>query len=236
MKRINKKNLISIFIFLIVILLSLSIIIANNTNDNSIDEDKKKLYYEIKYLDNEIITMCNLINNNGVYIDWQVLQTSTEKLYTYWNSAILDLNSLDIDKNYLTNFGKILDNLTISIKNKDKQVSLDNLVSLYNNLTIYSESLNYDNKYTNILYTKYNLLIAYSIVEKGNWTLTQESIVKSDTYLSNVVNSMDNSQYNQYNINQAYIAVKELENIINVKDLDVFYIKYNIVMEKLQNL
>ena len=47
---------------------------------------------------------------------------------------------------------------------------------------------------------------------------------------------MDNNQYNQYNINQTYIAVKELENIINVRDLDVFYIKYNIAMQKLQNI
>lgn len=235
MRKINKKILISIFIFLVVILLSVSIIIANNTNNNTLDENKEKIYYEIKYLDNEIITMSDLINNNGVYVDWQELQTSAEKLYNYWNSTILDLNSLSLDKNYLTNFGKLLDNLTVSIKNKDKQASLDNLVSLYHNLTIYSETLNYDDKYTNILYAKYNLLTAYSIVEKGNWTLTQESIIKSDTYLSNVVNSMDNSQYNQYNINQAYIAVKELENIINVKDLDIFHIKYNIAMGKLKN-
>lgn len=236
MKKINKKILISIFIFLVVILLSVSIIVTNNTNNSTLGENKEKIYYEIKYLDNEIITMSDLINNNGVYIDWQELQTSAEKLYNYWNSTILDLNSLSLDKNYLTNFGKLLDNLTVSIKNKDKQASLENLVSLYHNVTIYSESLNYDDKYTNILYAKYHLLIAYSIVEKGNWTLTQESIIKSDTYLSNVVNSMNNNKYNQYNINQAYVALKEMENLINVKDLDVFYIKYSIAMQKLQNI
>lgn len=236
MKKFNKKILISIFVFFIVLLLSISIIIANNTNNEVSGENKEKIYYEIKYLDNEIIIMSNLINNNGAYIDWQELQTNTKKIYNYWNSTILDLNTLSLDKNYLTNFGKILDNLTVSIKNKDKQASLDNLVRLYNNLTIYSESLNYDDKYTNILYAKYNLLVAYSIVEKENWTLTYESIVRSTNFLSNVVNSMDNNQYNQYNINQAYIAVKELENIINVRDLDVFYIKYNIAMQKLQNI
>ena len=235
MKKFNKKILISIFVFFIVLLLSISIIIDNNSNNEVSSENKEKLYYEIKYLDNEIIIMSNLINNSA-NIDWQELQTNTKKLYNYWNSTILDLNTLSLDKNYLTNFGKILDNLTVSIKNKDKQASLDNLVRLYNNLTIYFESLNYDDKYTNILYAKYNLLVAYSIVEKENWTLTYESIVRSTNYLSNVVNSMDNNQYNQYNINQTYIAVKELENIINVRDLDVFYIKYNIAMQKLQNI
>ena len=233
MKKSYKKILISIFIFLIIILLSISIIIANNTNNNEIEINKEKMYYQIKYLDSAIINMSNILNNNT---NWEELGNSIDRLYNYWNSTILDLNTLSLDKNYLTDFGKILDNLTISIKNKDKQGALTNLAQLYKKLIVYAESLDYDLNYTNILYAKYNLLVAYSIVEKGNWTLTQESIVKSDTYLSNVVNSMDNSQYNQYNINQAYIAVKELENIINVKDLDVFYIKYNIVMEKLQNL
>lgn len=236
MKKFNKKILISIFVFFIVLLLSISIIIANNTNNEVSNENKEKIYYEIKYLDNELIIMSNLINTNSVYIDWQELQINTEKLYNYWNSAILDLNTLSLDKNYLTDFGKVLDNLTISIKNKDKQGTLTNLAQLYKKLTSYAESLDYDVNYTNILYAKYNLLVAYSIVEKENWTLTYESIVRSTNYLSNVVNSMDNNKYNQYNINQAYVAVKEMENLINVKDLDVFYIKYNIAMHKLQNI
>lgn len=235
MKKFKNKILISIFVFFIILLLSISIIIANNTNNEVSSENKEKIYYEIKYLDNEIINMSNLINNNSIYIHWQELQINTEKLYNYWNSVILDLNTLSLDKDYLTDFGKILDNLTVSIKNKDKQGALTNLTQLYKKLTIYAESLDYDVDYTNILYAKYNLLTASSIVEKGNWTLTHENIEKSTTYLSNVVNSMENNKYNQYNINQAYVAVKEMENLINIKDLDVFYIKYNIAIQQLQN-
>lgn len=233
MKKNYKKILISIFIFLIVILLSISIIIANNTNNNEGEINKEKIYYQIKYLDSEIISMSGLLNNN---INWGELQNSTSRLYTYWNSSILDLNNLNLDKKYLTDFGKILDNLAISINSLDKQKALDNLLNLYERIVIYNQSLDYDNSYTNILQVKFNLLTAYSIVEKGNWTLTHESIVKSNEYLSNVVNSMDNNKYNQYNINQAYIAVKELENLINIKDLDIFYFKYNIAMDKLQNI
>ena len=232
-KKINKKIIISIFIFLIIILLSISIIIANNTNKDDLNINKEKIYYKIRYLDSEIINMSNLLNNN---INWQELQKSIEKLYTYWSSAILDLNILDIDKSYLTDFGKELDNLAISIKNQDRQTSLNNLMKLYNSLTIYNESLNYDTNYKNVLLAKYNLLLAYSIVEQGNWTLVHENIIKSGNYLSNVVNSIDNNEYNQYNINQAYIAVKELENLINVKDLDLFYMKYQIAINKLQNI
>jgi len=232
-KKSYKKILISIFIFSILTLLSISIIIANNTNNANLEINKEKIYYQIKYLDSEIIVMSNILIGD---INWEELQNSIEKLYNYWNSTILDLNSLDIDKSHLTDFGKILDNLSIVVKNQDRQMSLDNLVRLYEKLTIYTETLNYDSNHTNILKAKYNLLIAYSIVEKGNWTLTHENILESSSYLSNLVNSMNNNQYSQYNINQAYISVKELENIINVKDLDIFYLKYNIAMSKLQNI
>ena len=231
MKKNYRKILISIFIFLIIILLSISIILANNTNNEELNIDKEKIHYQIKYLDTEIINMSNLLINN---INWEELQNRVGRLYDYWNSTILDLNTLEINKNYLTDFGKILDDLSISIKRQERQNTLDNLIKLYNNLTIYNTSLKYDANYENILLAKYNLLIASSFVETGNWTLTHESILKSSSYLSKAVNYMDNNKYNQYNINQAYIAVKELENLINIKDIDIFYTKYNIAMEKLQ--
>ena len=219
--------------FLIVTLLSISIIIANNTNNGNLDINKEKIYYQIKYLDSEITSMTNILNG---LINWQELQNRTIRLYNYWNSTILDLNRLEIDNTYLTDFGKKLDNLSISIKNQDKQECLNNLLDLYSRLSIYSKVLDYDSNYTNILLCKYNLITAYFIVEKGNWTLTHESITASTSCLSNVVNSMENNRYKQYNINQAYIAVKEMENLINVKDLDIFYMKYNIAIEKLENI
>ena len=206
---------------------------AINTNNENTNINKEKLYFEIKYIDSEIIYMSNLLNRNS---NWQGLQKSIQRLYSYWNSAILDLNNLDIEKKHLTDFGKILDNLTVSIINQDRQVSLNNLIELYTRVIAYNENLNYDENYNNILLAKHKLLSAYSIAEQGNWTLMHEDIIECGNYLSNVVNSMDNNQYNQYNINQAYIAVKELENLINVKDFYLFYFKYNIAMNKMQNI
>ena len=232
MKKNNKKILISIFVFFIVSLISISIIIVNNSINKEFSVNKEKIYYQIKYLDNEFIYISNLINSNN----WNEIQDRIEKIYGYWNSTILDLNNLSIDKRYLTDFGKTLDNLIVSAKNFNKQSTLDNILNLHNSLCIYSENLNYNTNYTNMLLAKHSLLTAYSIAENGNWTLTHENIVKSSKYLANVVTSMDINRYSQYNINQAYIAIKELENLINVKDLELFYLKYNIAMQKIQNI
>lgn len=236
MKKINQKIITSIFIFFIVLLLSISIILANNVlGEEKIEINKEKIYYEIKYFDNAIIYMSTLLNINEAQINWKELMNHTINLCNYWNSAILDLNNLDIDKKYLTNFSTDLDKLIISIKDMDKKGSLINLSDLYNKLIIYTDDLNYPN-YQNILLTKYNLILASSIIETSNWTLAYEYIIKASNNIYKVFNNIDIDSYEQYNINQAYVAVKEMENLINIKDVDVFNIKYNIAIQKLQNI
>lgn len=240
MKKNNKKIIISIFAFLIILFFSISIMIANNTfGKSNFEINKEKLYYEIKYFDSRIVHMINLLNNvnrdANFHIDWQKLQDETINLSNYWNSVILDFCYLDIDKNYLVDFGKILDDLLISLKDNNRENAVNNLLILYNNLIIYSESVNYYN-YDDILIVKINILTAFSIVENGNWTLVHEYILKASENITNMLNSMENNEFNQYNINQSYIAIKELENLINIKDLDIFYLKYNNAIEKIEKI
>ena len=238
MNKFNKKIIISIFVFFIILLLSISIIMANNT-ENKIGINKEKIYYEIKYFDSQIIYMVNLLNNienkSNFYMDWEKLQNETNNLYSYWSSVILDLRYLSIDKCNLTNFGKTLDELSVSIKYKKKSNTLNNLIELYDKLVIYTKAIEYDN-YNKIVETKYNLLCAYSVIENENWTVAYEYILKASENISKVVNSMEIDEYLQYNINQAYIAIKELENIINIKDVNVFYSKYKFTISKLESL
>ena len=240
MKKVNKKIIISIFVFLIILLLSISIIIANNAaNKTNFEIDKNKIYQEIAYFDSQIIYMMTLLNNidgnENFYIDWKELQKQNEILYNYWNSVILDLNYLDIDKKNLTDFSQSLDKLNVSIKDNNKKMTFQNLLDLYNKLIIYSKIFN-NKTYSLLLDTKYNLLLSYSIVEEGNWTLIYEYILKSSENMSNMVKESDNNQYNQYNINQSYISVKELENLINIKDINIFYMKYKIAMNNIEKI
>ena len=235
MKNFNKKIITSTFIFFIILLLSISILLANNVlNELNVEVNEEKIYYEIKYFDSKIIYMSKLINNSQG-IDWKELENQTNILYNYWNSAILDLNYLDINKKSLTDFGINLDTLSISIIYKNEQNTLKNLIDLYKKLTIYIDEINYDN-YKNIMLTKYNLLVSSIVVKTENWTLTNEYIIEASKHINKLVNTININQYSQYNINKAYVAVKEMENLINVKDIGVFYLKYNIALDKLENL
>ena len=57
-----------------------------------------------------------------------------------------------------------------------------------------------------------------------------------EKYLLNIIASEDYSKYSQYNIKQAYISVKELESIINSKNINVFNVKFNIAIKKVSNI
>ena len=236
MKKINQKIITSIFIFFIVLLLSISIIMANNAElETNIEIDEEKIYYEIKYFDNEIIYMSSLLSVDERKINWEELLNKINNLYNYWNSAILDLNNLDIDKKYLTSFGKKLDQLTLSIKYQNSKGVLNDLIELYEKLIIYIDKLDYEN-YQHVLSTKHNLLLARITAETGNWTLVHEYILKSSDNIYKVFNKIDLNVYAQYNINQAYSAIREMENLINIKDIDVFNIKFNIAIKKLESI
>lgn len=236
MKKISHKIITSIFIFFIILLLSISIILAYNVkNYSNIEIDEEKILYEIKCFDSKLMYILKFVNKNESEINWSKIQNQTNILYDYWNTVILDFNYLDIDKQDLTTFGKILDDLTISIKYNDKNNTLNNLAKLYDKLIKYTESINYK-YYINILLIKYNFLHASCVVETGNWTLGHEYILKASENAYKLINIVEDNQYLQYNINQVYVAVKEMENLINIKDIDIFYLKYNIALDKLDNL
>lgn len=236
MKKFSQKIITSIFIFFNILLLSMSIIFAYNMKNNVNKEiNEEKILYEIKYFDSKFVYILKCINNIESEINWEKIQNQTNILYNYWNSVILDLNYLDIDKENLTSFGKNLDDLTVSIKYHNKYNTLNNLAKLYDKLIIYTDSINH-NYHKNILLIKYNLLHASSIVETGNWTLAHEYILKASENAFELLNILQDSQYLQYNINQAYVSVKEMENLINIKDINVFYLKYQIAIDKLENI
>ena len=229
-----KKIITSVFIFFIILVLSISIILAKDvTNNSNLKIDTEKIYYEIKYYDSKIIYIANLLNNNQ--IEWKKIEQETYSLYNYWNSVILDLSNLDINRTDLTSFGKKLDELALSVKYNNKKEAFNMLLQLYNQLIIYVPAINYQN-YENILLTKYNLLTSCSMVELGNWTLAYEYVLNASNKMYTVMNTLNNNEYLQYNVNQSYVAIKEIENLINIKDFDLFYFKYNIAINKLQNI
>ena len=153
----NKKNVKIIIILVIFIILFVIITLFLIKKDNpQKSSNNEKIYYEIKFLEDSIFEMSSTISNSE---DWQNLQGQAIVLYNFWDSCILDLNSLNIEKKYLTDFGNMLDNLFVTIQNKDRLAVMNSLSNLYKQVLLYYEKLDYDKASLNISYSKYNLLL-----------------------------------------------------------------------------
>lgn len=163
-------------------------------------------------------------------IDWDGLKSEIELMYSGWNSIILDLYSVNATNEDILNFSKALDEAVISIKAKDKKKSLEQLANLYEYLPKYVDGLSIEESSKNILKTKYNILKAYSMVEDENWKEIENQLQQADAAYTKVVNDVDYIQDKQEEALKVYVLIKELKNSINLKDKDIFYIKYKNLM------
>ena len=241
----NKKVIVIISVLTFLFIMGSIVTLVLATNDSNSNTEIEKANSQISYLDNEIVIMVNMLNNissnynettinRDTVIEWNTIEKNISKLYLSWNSIIIDLNNLNIKNTTLTDFGKKLDDTTISIKNKDKLATLSNLSDLYYLLASYTDSYNSDTDLKINVNTKYYLIKAYSLIDTNNWTLIYDNIVKAEQFYYNNINSLEIDSNKQYNQNKTYISLKELENILRNKDVDLFYLKYSIAMNNLR--
>ena len=177
-----------------------------------------------------------LASNDNDEIDWEYMKTNIEEIYTILPTIITDLNMLDVNSESILNFSNSLDQTTLSIKNEDKLVSLNNLASLYAFLPNYRNQFSKDNQKINIDYTVNCILNSYVFVEQNNWNEVKAQLTNAINYYSAVMDGINENVQNQNRISKAYILLNELNSCINFQDTELFYIKYRNVIEELVNL
>lgn len=150
----------------------------------------------------------NILNRNP-NIDWASFNTDIENLYNAWSTITIDLYKKEIDNNLVLNFSADLQSALNSIKAKDKNSTLVNLAKLYSYIPQFSRIVNGENLKTNVLKTKASLLNAYALVEQDNWQRIQTELNNAEQNYMPILNGIISNQNKEYNINKAYILIKE---------------------------
>lgn len=175
----------------------------------------------------------SILTNEKPEIDWDYIKTNTEIIYSTWPSMIVDLHELNVKNEDILNFSSTLDQVTLSAKQEDKTVMLNNLASLYALLPNYRSQISKDMQEINIDYTKACLLNAYAFVEQDKWDEVKKQLQNAISYFSNIMNSINSNEQKQSQISKIYVSLNELNNTIDKKDKELFYIKYRNSMEEL---
>lgn len=150
------------------------------------------------------------------------------------------------NKEDITNFNKEYDNLTKAVKDEDKKETLKELSAVYDFLPKFVEKCSKQKKDKVVIKTKNYIFKAYSVLDDEQWedinnnvNLAQQEFIKIATDIINKENDKkyeSNQDGSKYNINKAYIMISELKNTINLKDKEVFLIKYKNLLEELENV
>lgn len=202
---------------------------TSNSNSSESSSSSETSTKEESLANSYVLEPSDILVNDGTP-DWESLKIAIEKLYTTWPTVVVDLYKLNIDVNTVQNFSKDLDNLTNSIKAEDKHNTLMYISKLYNYLPIFG-TFAYNNLNNNMISTKANIVNAYALIEEQKWDEMKSYINKAEEEYMKLMNNSDSK--NKYNINKAYIMLKEFQNSIDNQNIEVLYIKYKNLLNEL---
>lgn len=169
-------------------------------------------------------------------IDWNNIKSEIEILYSSIPTITLDLYQLNVNQDDILGFNKEFDNLTLVVKNQNKEETLKELSKLYEYIPKFMQNVTEDEIEKILVETKSNVFKAYAKLDSKNWNeISNDVKLAVETYSKLLTNT--NIDYSkQYSISKGYVMLNELQNAVAVKDESVFLIKYKNLLEEMNNM
>ena len=178
----------------------------------------------------------NILSSRGQDVNWDEINSKVQELYSSWTTIMMDLTSLNVNKDNLLKFNQTLDSITKNVEDKNKSEALINSASLYNLISSYIGDFSNDTEKNSVFNVRSNILDSYAYTENGDWAKVSEYIGKAKQDFSNLLNNQINNINKIDVINKAYILLNELEQDCNNQDKNVFLVNYSNLMQELQNI
>lgn len=169
-------------------------------------------------------------------IDWTSCKNESELIYTSISTITLDLYRLNVSQEDILNFNKDLDTLTVSLEEENKQLTLDNLVKIYEYIPKFAQTVEDDTLYKIVLETKLNVFRGYAKLDSGDWTGISTNMVDAINVYATLLSNTEIDANKQTSINKGYVMLNELKNAVDTQNSSVFLIKYKNLLEEINNL
>ena len=169
-------------------------------------------------------------------IDWTSCKNESELIYTSISTITLDLYRLNVSQEDILNFNKVVDSLTVSLEEENKQLTLDNLVKVYEYIPKFAQTVVDDTLYKTVLETKLNVFRGYAKLDSGDWAGISTNIVDAINVYATLLTNTEIDANKQASINKGYVMLNELKNAVDTQNTSVFLIKYKNLLEEINNL
>ena len=201
-----------------------------NSKDNNQENEIQDLINTTKM---ETDTVLSKNRNN---VDWKVIKYDIERLNESWSIIVLDLYSLNTSGETILDFSSKLDTVMLAIKNENKAESLTTLADLYSLLPKFLEEIDAEENLQKIRKTQSYVINAYSMAEEITNPEINNNLQKAVDIYSEVISNIDYTKDKTYKTNKIYVLLNELANSLQLKDYDIFYVKYKNFMEAINEL
>ena len=202
---------------------------STSTQDNSDQADTENTgkNYEMK--------AAGILTTNRD-IDWTSCKNESELIYTSISTITLDLYRLNVSQEDILNFNKDLDSLTVSLEEENKQLTLDNLIKVYEYIPKFGQTIVDDTLYKTVLETKLNVFRGYAKLDGGDWAGISTNMTDAINVYSTLLTNTEIDANKQTTINKGYVMLNELKNAVDTQNTSVFLIKYKNLLEEINNL
>ena len=198
---------------------------ASQSGSSENAQDKKK--YELQF--SGILTQDKEVN-------WDTIKSEIEIIYASIPTITMDLYKVNINQDNILEFNREYDNLTIIVKDKKKEETLSQIAKLYSYIAEFIKNTEESNFVKKTIETKSYLLMAYSKLESEDWNEIGNNINKAIETYSALLSDTNIDNNKQHTVSKCYVMLNELKNAINVKDREVFLIKYKNLIQEMSKL
>lgn len=223
----KKENFKFIFLisFLILFLTGCSL---QEENQKTIQD---KTNEEISYIEDEIFTIVNKYikgeyNDDTGGIKWDDVNKEVQNLNSVLDTIMLDLSELEITNDELVNLRNEVNNLSISVTNKDDYNLLQKSSYIYSLLPTYMEKYSQDkNKIDNM---KLKSLVLSALVQANflEWDTAKNTALLVENKYKEMMDNVDYMKEYSYNLNKTYILIGEFKNAIDLEEVELTKQKY----------
>ena len=207
--------------------------ITNKEVDVSEEESNTILENSI---DSSVVEFQNIITQDKDKVDWQRIKGRVENMYTSWTTILIDLTTLNVNKDNLLKYNQLMDTMIGNIEAKKKEDCLKNGADLYALLVTYIQDISGDSNLTSLYKTKSNIIYGYSRVDAQDWESVNNYIQTAINEFGNIMNNQVNNINDIDSINKAYVLINELKDDAVNKTGSVFYINYKNLMQELESI
>lgn len=188
--------------------------------------------------ENKSITVTEMKSNSILQIDtedidWENIKRKIENVNTSWAIMMIDLRTQNVSNDYIIQFSNLLNTSIISIKNEDKNASLNNLTNLYSYIPKFLTAISAKSHIQNLETIKYYIFMAYSAASQDDWNTVNTNISNAE---SNYLYLLNTSEIAENKLNKVYSLLKDTQNSITAEDKELFLLKYKKLMENLNTL